>query len=67
MKATKFYIDRKFLAEKLGVDESSLVIGDVESNFDSIEFTVFIDSDAKVSEGVEIVEGLNLIRRKKLS
>lgn len=65
MKASKFYIDRKDIAEKLGVAESQIAIGDVESDFDSITFTVFIDGDA-IIEASHIISGCE-IRRKRFN
>jgi len=51
MKALKFYIDRKDIAEKLGIGAinfNKIAIGDVEDNFDNIEFTVFIDDSVEL-------------------
>jgi hypothetical protein len=68
MKATKLYIDKNFLSEKLGIDEDQFVIGNVVSNDSMIEFTVFIDDSANVGlkEFVFQVEPNINIRRRRL-
>lgn len=67
MKVTKFYIDKKFLSEKLGIDEDQMVIANVTSDDNMIEFSVFIDDSVNVGlkEFVFQVESNMNIRRRR--
>lgn len=70
MKICKLFIDKAFLAEKLGIDESQFAIGEVESNNAEITFTVFIDENAETKMEARTAkiknDGLNLVRRARL-
>ena len=69
MKVMAFYIDKKYFAEKLGIEESQLVIGDVTSSFDAIDFKVFIDNDAEIKnpeDSTDLENGLWNVRRQKI-
>lgn len=68
MKACKLYVDKSYLAEKLGIEESQFAIGKVESNLSEIEFTILIDEDAITKElkTVRLANNDLLIRRNKI-
>jgi hypothetical protein len=69
MKICKLYINKAFLAEKLGIDESQFAIGQVESNISEIGFTILIDENADIGVEKKVFKLDNnggLIRRSKL-
>lgn len=68
MKVASVYIDKKYITEKLGIDENQFVFGDIEGDSNEIQFKVFIDSDAEVKSASPVIEGSDnwSIRRQRL-
>lgn len=64
MKACKLYFDRKYIAERLGISEEQLVIGQVESSLTEVTITILVDDDAEVESTK--VENERSIRRQRL-
>lgn len=57
MKMATVYINKSYIAEKLGIDESKFVFGDIQGDSREIQFNVFIESDAEVKGSLDISEG----------
>lgn len=66
MKMASFYISRKEIAEKLGIEEDQVVFGKVESNYHEIQFDVIISNEAETDKATSVPEGRAHLLRQRL-
>lgn len=69
MKVIEFYMNKSYFADKLDIEESQFVIGDINNDFESVTFKIFIDNDAKTKnpeDSAELKNGLWNVRRQKI-
>ena len=69
MKVIEFYMNKSYFADKLDIEESQFVIGDINNDFETVAFKIFIDNDAKTKnpeDSAELKNGLWNVRRQKI-
>lgn len=65
MKMASIYIDKKYIADKLGIEADQFVFGKVESNYNDIQFDVIIDSNAEVKHAEDVSDSNWNVRRQR--